>query len=115
MKSKITKVLEESGFWEQQCIHSGVHGVEQEHAIFYSGRQVDEVWAVVPCSYDYNRNPSAEIKAKSSYVAMLQCKSLGEWEEMKEKYNKRDWDREFNLLHEKYKDWDFFKTDILND
>lgn len=111
ISSKHKKILEEDNFWNKQCVHSGEYGgIELEHALFYGIKAIQEIWAFVPVSTRFNRNPSAEVKEKSAYCAMLQCKKACLWEETKEKYPKKDWDKEFNILHEKYKMVKFYTT-----
>lgn len=113
LQKKIKKQLEKNNFWDQICIHSGNTGVQAEHALFYGRKQINECWAIVPVAPEYNYNPNSEIKEKSAYIAMLQCKKMGQWEKTKIKYPKKNWDKEFVLLNEKHKDWEYYKTDIL--
>lgn len=102
LTSKLLKQLKDEEFWNKRCIHSHEQGVECEHAIFYAGRQVNERWALVPVAQRFNRNPSGKIKEQSAFYAMNQAKDWGLWEQVKEKYPRRDWERDYELLFNKY-------------
>ena len=102
LTSKLKQRLIEEDFWNMPCIHSGEFGVEAEHALFYGRKQIQERWAIVPVARRFNRNPHASIKQKSELYAMNQAKRWGLWEEIKERYPKKDWDTEYDLLLGQY-------------
>jgi len=101
IKASLLKELRDSGFWEQQCVHSGEFGVEAEHAFEYARKQIQERWAIVPVAQRFNRNPIASVKEVSQLYALNQCKQMGEWENMKAKYPKKNWDALYIILTEK--------------
>lgn len=75
--------------------------IEWEHAWMYSGKQINEVWAIIGCCTAHNRSVVMD-KAYNRYIALLKAKELEVWEEIKVKYPKIDWDQEFNYLSNKY-------------
>lgn len=74
-----------------------------EHAWIYAGKQINELWAIVPLRRDLNTSaPPKDVKEKCQLIALERAKQLGEWENMKIKYPKKDWDQEYNYLIKKY-------------
>ena len=86
------------------CIHERYRGIPAkgritiEHAWIYAGRQINDLWALVPCSEEKNVGVSGDDKKFNQYVALLRAKELGVWDELKNNYPRRDWDQEFERL-----------------
>lgn len=102
LKKKLRKQLIKEDFWNLPCVHSGEYGVEAEHAFEYARNQIQERWAIVPVARRFNHNPTGEIKEKSQLYALNQCKKMGEWENTKAKYPKKDWEALYKILLQKH-------------
>ena len=89
------------------CVHENImsRDIEQEHALYYQGRKIQEVFAVVPVRRIYNRNPKAEHKAFSQWVALWRLFfSEDEYKErMFAEYPKKDFFKEQALISERYR------------
>lgn len=91
--------LRREDFWNAHCIHCGERGdIEAEHALYYNGKQIQERFAIVPVKREYNRNPDKSVKKWSKLIALEQCKQRKEWDMLKSKYPKRDWDKQLKEL-----------------
>lgn len=77
-------------------------GITIEHALIYAGRQMDEIFALLPvCEYHHGVNTYQDRgkldKKKHEWIAISRMT-----EDDKKKYNRRDWDRELKLLENIY-------------
>ena len=74
------------------CIHENIWDVdiEFEHTLYYAGKRIQEIFAVVPVRLLYNRNPSAKVKAFNQFIALYRfLKSDNEYKQrMNKKYHK---------------------------
>ncbi len=83
---KIKKQINEDPFYNVCCI-TGSTGVSMEHAWIYARRQINELWAIVPLRRDLNTSsPPKEVKDKCKLIALERAKDMGEWENIKIKY-----------------------------
>lgn len=80
------------------CIHSSREKsspcsgrITLEHAILYTGKQVNELWAIVPCCEHHNIGVSGEEKNWNRYIALLRASEA----DLK-KYPKRNWTQELH-------------------
>ena len=96
--TKIRKQLEEDLFMNV-CIHNNhlcSKRIEWEHAFTYAGKQVNEVWAIVPvCTY-HHRGVGLD-KDYNRYHALLRASA----EDLK-KYPKVDFMQQKKYLTKKY-------------
>lgn len=88
----------------EKCIHPDCpNRPEWEHAIIYSGKQVNEVWSIVPCC-KYHHRGKGLIKDYNVYHAL---KRLFEFSEdyikfQLKKYPKNNWLQRYKSLRKKY-------------
>lgn len=75
--------------------------IEWEHAWTYSGRQINEIWAIIGCCTAHNRSKAMD-KDYNRYRSILRAKELNLWPEVKAKYPKVDWEQIFKHLSQKY-------------
>jgi len=95
---KIRKALANDEFMERCCVTNSTE-VTFEHCWTYSGRQINEIWAIVPLDAKLNTShPPREVKDKCKLISLQRAKDLGMWKELKEKYPKKDWEQEFLKL-----------------
>lgn len=85
-------------FDEEDC--SG--GLTKEHALIYSGKQIQELWAILDiCEYHHAINKFLDAgnldKKKHKWVAISRMTDAD-----KLKYNRRDWNKELQLLEKTY-------------
>jgi len=96
---KIRQHISEDLFYKR-CIHekreksSSCSGrISMEHSWIYAGKQINELWAIVPCCIKHNVGVSGEEKDWNRYIALLRAS-----EEDLSKYPKKDWQQEKNRL-----------------
>lgn len=88
-----------------KCIHDhlgygGCSGrIEWEHALIYAGKQVNEIWAIVPCCV-YHHRGNGLIKHLNVIFALLRAS-----EEDFNKYYKRDWIQYRSFLCEQFPEY----------
>ena len=75
--------------------------IEWEHSFVYAGKQINEIWAIVPCCTNHNRT-SAMDKDYNRYRALIRAQELGMWGEVKYKYPRTNWEQLYKYLSEKY-------------
>lgn len=73
---------------------------EWEHCFIYSGRQVNEWWAIVGCCW-YHHRGGGLVKAYNQYMALRRM-SENDLEEAQKKYSRFDWTKERNRLIKKF-------------
>jgi hypothetical protein len=68
----------------KQCIHSRFRGtacepfIQWEHAWIHAGKQIDEIWNIVPCCNYHNRAPMSRAdKDFNKYVSLLRALQFG--------------------------------------
>lgn len=100
---KIRQEIGEDSFYKT-CIHkyqeesSSCSGrITIEHAWIYSGKQVNEIWALVPCCEKHNIGVSGREKDWNRYIALLRATP-----EDFSKYPKKDWVQELHRLSDKF-------------
>lgn len=83
--------------WMKQCIYENcANEPEWEHSWIYSGRQINERWAIVPVCYYHHRGEGLD-KDFNRYKS-LQRATLDELE----KYPRVNWMQKWIFLSEKY-------------
>lgn len=99
LSPRVRKVVNSDPFY-RTCIRKGLDckgRIEIDHAFIYGGRQVDEVWALVPqCHFHHVEDLD---RPYSQYVALLRAT-----EEGLKRYPKYDWNQlktYLNTLYEK--------------
>ena len=103
ISAKDKKTIDTDPFYKV-CIHERFRDklspgrITIEHAYIYGGKQIAELWAYVPCKWEFNIDAKGNIKDFNKYIALLRCKELGKWNETKAKYSKFNWDHEFLRL-----------------
>jgi len=96
---KMLKEILEDPFYRKCCI-TGSKNVSLEHSIIYAGRQVNEIWAIVPLRRDLNTShPPTEVKEKCTLIALSRAT-----EEDFDKYPraKERWKQKLKYLKQKY-------------
>ena len=76
--------------------------ITMEHALIYAGRQIDEIFAVIPlCAYSHSVDEFQDggilNKEKNEYIAISRMT-----EEDKQKYPRFNWNQRFSYLTKKY-------------
>ena len=87
-----------------KCVYTGdTKDVSWEHCWIYAGRQINERWAIVPLRGDLNdSHPPTEVKEKCQLISLQRAKELGEWDNLKKKYPRHDWEQKLKYLSNKY-------------
>ena len=67
--------------------------VEWEHAWIYAGKQIQEVWAIVPCCTSHNRGKGI-VKSYNQYRSIIRA----DLDDLKKRYPKRNWDQDYLYL-----------------
>lgn len=97
---RVKRQIDRDGFFKRCCI-TGSPNVSMEHCWVYGGRQIDEIWAIVPLRRDLNTShPPREIKEKCRLVSLMRASD----EDFK-KYPRKNWKKEFKILKNKYKNF----------
>lgn len=94
---KLRKQISEDPFYKKCCI-TGSLNVSLEHCWVYSGKQINELWAIVPLDRKLNTShPSKEIKEKCRLISLKRAtkKDLA-------KYPKKNWQQELKYLQDNY-------------
>lgn len=90
--------LRKTFFNDHQCQADPVTGklIEWEHAFIYSGRQINETWAIIPICWWVHRGPGLD-KDKNRFLALRRAT-------VKElyKYPNKDWLQLLEYLNKKY-------------
>jgi len=96
---KIRQIISEDPFY-RTCIHekreksSSCSGrMTVEHSFLYSGKRVNELWALVPCCWNHNVGVSGEEKDWNRYVALMRA-TVEDFAH----YHKKDWSQELKRL-----------------
>ena len=100
---KIRNELSNDKFMEK-CIYSECNNSpEWEHAIIYSGKQVNEIWSIIPCCKFHHRERGLD-KTYNKYIAFKKLfDSNKEYvKEQLKKYPKNDWVQQYKYLMKKY-------------
>lgn len=89
------------GFKTEKCYCCSSIGSERHHSLIYSGKQVNEAFAIIPlCSYCHRGNSGTifpEVKEKCELRAIKEGIDI-----LKVKYPKFDWNQRLNYLSKKY-------------
>lgn len=105
---KLKKSLLKDSFMKI-CIHPDCNNQpEWEHCWIYAGKQINEVWAIVPCCYYHHRGGGLN-KDFNKWVSI----NLANNDDLTV-YNKKDWESERIRLNDKYPDFKkFIKQHML--
>jgi len=68
-----------------------------EHAWAYSGKQINEAWAIVPCCCAHNSGV-AMVKDFNRYVALSRANII----DLQKRYPRKNWAQEYKFLSKKY-------------
>jgi len=74
--------------------------VEWEHAFIYSGKQIQEWWAIIGVCY-YHHRGDGQNKDFNKWCALKRV-TAKQFAELKEKYPRFNWDWEYKRLQKKY-------------
>lgn len=88
---------------KDKCFICGAQPVEQHHSIIWGGRQIDEVFAIIPLCVYHHRGNSGRIWKE----VQERCESYSIKEGLSElliKYPKTDWEQRMLYLNKKYAD-----------
>lgn len=111
---RIREKINESPYFKK-CIHnSGCDGrITIEHSFVYRGRQIpsirdkisDELFLalLVPCCWKHNIDVRGEDKEWNKLITLMNVRAQGLWDELLEKYPKKDWQFEIERLLKKAK------------
>jgi len=114
---KMREVINKDSFYKK-CIHENIasNDIEIEHALSYSGRQINELFALVPVRRKYNRNPSARDKGFNQWVACWRYSlaSKDYQSEIKKKYPKVNFTLKLLALEQRF-DFDLEKVPELKE
>ncbi|MHA1401637.1 MAG: hypothetical protein ACTSQE_14905 [Candidatus Heimdallarchaeaceae archaeon] len=102
---KIKKHISEDEFYEVCCREEEGDcdgGITMEHALIYAGRQIDEIFAIIPvCEYHHGVNQyqggGKLDKKKHEWIAISRMTTAD-----RIKYSKRPWMNELRLLENKF-------------
>ena len=84
---KIRDKIEQDDFF-RYCVITGSEGVSIEHCWIYAGRQINELWALVPLRRDLNTShPPVEVKERCRLISLNRATK-----EDLAKYPKKNWD-----------------------
>ncbi len=99
--SKIRKQLADDHFM-RKCIYKDCpNQPEWEHAFIYSGKQVNETWAIVPvCTY-HHRLQGLD-KQYNQFIALERVSKAKRFDELKLKYPRFNWEQTYNYLKHIY-------------
>ena len=87
----------------EKCVITGAYYPSWEHCWLYKGTQINERWAIVPLRGDLNdSHPPTEVKEKCQLISLQRAKELGEWDNLKKKYPRHDWEQKLKYLSNKY-------------
>jgi len=77
-----------------QCCFTGSSQIVWEHAFKYAGKQINEVWAIIPVIPEYNNDNQGMQKDKNKAIAYLRLLFSDPlyYEEQKSKYNINDFE-----------------------
>lgn len=78
--------------------------ITREHAMIYSGRQVDEAWAIIDLcakahSVDEFQDGGIMDKRINEWIAL---NLIEDWDEVNKKYPRNDWVRKVKWLNKQY-------------
>lgn len=93
---KNRKKMAADKFYKQCCLKDEhCHGrIEWHHVWIYAGKQIDEIWAIVPvCYYHHQKAGVGEVKDKLELVSLGRASD----EDLK-RYNKKNWPQIKNYL-----------------
>ena len=94
---KLRKQLSEDPFM-RKCIHKGCNfKPEWEHAWIYSGKQINEAWAIVPCCKYHHRGDGLD-KNYNKYIALTRA----DLKDLNTRLYKKNWSQEFDYLSKLY-------------
>jgi len=101
--TKIKRQISEDKFYKT-CIHVGREDdspckgrITMEHAWIYAGKQINELWAIVPCCEKHNIGVSGRDKLWNKYVSLLRSP------DNLDKYPKKNWEQEKVSLISEFK------------
>lgn len=102
---KIRDKLAQDSFMKKCCFQGcGKLDVEWNHALKYSGRQINEWYAIVPLCVEHHRGNNGtiykEVKEWCSWVAIMRG-----IKDLQKKYPKYNWLQEKNYLTNKFTKW----------
>ena len=70
-----------------------------EHALKHAGKQVNELWAIVPCCRSMNNDVTGEYKELNRFVALYRLRFFG-FDKVDLKYPRNNFRQDFDyLLH----------------
>jgi len=105
LTKKQRKYMNSDPFYEF-CIHENIpaQDIEFEHALYFAGRRIQEIFAVVPVRMKYNRNPSAKVKGFNQYIALwrLQLSCYKYQIYIQGRYPKINFYKEFVQIEERF-------------
>lgn len=95
---KLRKQLaEDNYYWKCARENAVCEGrITWEHAWIYSGKQINEVWAIIPLCHYHHQGKGLD-KDKNRYLALRRAS-----ESDLAKYPRRDWKQELKHLTKKY-------------
>lgn len=94
----IKKQLENDPFM-RKCVYTGeTNDITWEHCWVYAGRQINEVWAIVPLARRLNTShPPKEVKDYCRWISLMRAKPSD-----LAKYPKKNWEQEKKHLDNKF-------------
>jgi len=99
---KLKEEIANDPFMQVCCITRSL-GVSWEHCWIYAGKQINERWAIVPLRGDLNTShPPGDVKERCQLISLNRAKELGEWENLKKKYPRHNWEQIYKYLSRKY-------------
>ena len=105
--TKVKTALSNDPFMKACCLTQDPRA-EWHNVWTYKGKQIQEVWAIVPLSLRKHRiggeafhNSCKDTIEQCQIISLTRCKSLGMWDEMLKKYPRRDWNFIYNSLIKK--------------
>lgn len=96
ISKKVKDILLADPFMKKCCIGGMCEGrIEFHHVWIYAGRQIDEVWAIMPaCHFHHSKASNPIIKAKFEAASL---KRVADGDLLK--YPKKDWAQIKRLLN----------------
>lgn len=88
------------------CVHNNCEcqgRIEWEHVWLYSGKQIQEDWAIIPCCFYHHRGNGLD-KDFNRYCSLKKANEINKngIQDCYTKYPKKDWLQLWSYLKEKY-------------
>lgn len=95
------KIIDSDPYYKKSCL-SGLKGhIEIHHAWIYAGKQISELWNYMPLLKDEHEEVHKNLALRNK-VKFLSLQRVS-MEELYKKYQKRNWEQEYEYLQKQNK------------